>query len=520
MKRLGMLAAAAALVLGLALPALAQPPAPAFTVTFGGQLRVYGLAWDNWTDFLDTGSNSDIFSQADGNRQLPGGAKDSEAYFFQRYRLYTTVQTADKKVKGVWAIEVGDITWGLGGGASGDEYGVGTGTRTGPSQGGGLGADGVNVETKNLYLQFDIPFLPDANILLGAHNITWLGSPAGNFLDDDGWGIQLNWKMDPIDLQLWTVKIDENTRHSADDNTFYAARLGVNLTKDIRFTVEGLLVDGQCIARRDVPGAPGTSVPTTPGAPVTSTGPGPATATGTCVSIDLGDTYWVGASAQFKIADMTLHGAAVYGNRTLWSRPLQGTIEESGWGAQAIAQVPIGPLTTWWHAWYTTGDENRITGGGCEDVTAHPVCGRLAAGQDFSTNANSTNLTDDSDKLPIPITGASWANVPFVLEFVKGMATIGAPGFGSTHYSDSTGTWGVGGSATFALTPSISVGGGVGYQEATEGTGVYGDHIIEVDGGIIYRYNPNLTITGLAAYGFPDEGDHAWGVVWRTQLGF
>jgi hypothetical protein len=78
----------------------------------------------------------------------------------------------------------------------------------------------------------------------------------------------------------------------------------------------------------------------------------------------------------------------------------------------------------------------------------------------------------------------------------------------------------VGGSATFALTPSISVGGGVGYQEATEGTGVYGDHIIEIDGGIIYRYNPNLTITGLAAYGLPDEGDSAWGVVWRTQLGF
>ncbi|MGH7265334.1 MAG: hypothetical protein ACREMB_10840, partial [Candidatus Rokuibacteriota bacterium] len=228
-----------------------------------------------------------------------------------------------------------------------------------------------------------------------------------------------------------------------------------------------------------------------------------------------------GGSAQFKIADMTLHGAVVYGNRTLWSVPNQATVEESGWGAQAIAQVPIGPLTTWWHAWYTTGDENRITGGGCEDVTAHPQCtATLAPGVDFSTNANSTKLTSDSDKLPIPITGASWSNVPFVLEFVKGMATVGAPGFGSTHYSDSTGTWGVGGSATFALTPSISIGGGAGYMEATEGSGVYGDNIIEVDAGIIYRYNPNLTITGLAAYGFPDQGDDAWGVVWRTQLGF
>ncbi|MGH7267591.1 MAG: hypothetical protein ACREMB_22445, partial [Candidatus Rokuibacteriota bacterium] len=86
MKRLGMLAAAAALVLGLAVPALAQQQ-PAFTVTFGGQLRVFGLAWDNFTDFADTGSTNPI---EDRFGLEPTNNKDSEAYFFQRYRLYTT----------------------------------------------------------------------------------------------------------------------------------------------------------------------------------------------------------------------------------------------------------------------------------------------------------------------------------------------------------------------------------------------------------------------------------------------
>ncbi|MBI4014217.1 MAG: hypothetical protein HY359_18010 [Candidatus Rokubacteria bacterium] len=512
MKRLGMAVAAVAVILMSAMPAKAQQQS--FTVTFGGQMRVYGLVWDNMTDFTDTGKNSTAFGT------LIGGAKDSEAYYFQRWRLYTTVESADKNAKVVWAIEVGDITWGLGGGASGAEYGGG-GARTGPSQGGGLGNDGVNVETKNLYLQFNIPWVPGANILLGAHNIVFMASPAGGFMDDDGAGIQFNWKMDPVDLQLYTVKTDENTRASADDNTMYAARLGVNVTPDTRVTAEFLTVDQQCFARRAAPAG------------------SPAGTVGSCVSADLGDTWWGGLTAGTKIAGITLHGSFVYGQRQLFSATNQNLVEESGWGLQFVGQVPLGPLATWWQAWYTSGDKARPTGGGCADVTVHPACGKLIQGLDFSTQANSTNLLGDSDKLPIPITGASWGNVPFVAEFLRGMFLVGAPGFGSTHYADATGTWGIGGSATYALTPAFSLGGGVAFLAATEdsqgcvvtglpggpvstrcGGGVYGDNAIEIDGGVIWRYNPNLTITGLAGYVVPDEGDDAWGVTFRTQFSF
>ncbi len=509
MKRLALTVVAVAVILMSAMPAKAQQQN--FTVTFGGQMRVYGLVWDNFTDFTDTNKASKIFDQS-----LVGRAKDSEAYYFQRWRLYTTVESADKNAKVVWAIEVGDITWGLGGGASGDEYGTGVNTRNGTSQGGGLGADGANVETKNLYLQFNIPWVPNANILLGAHNIVFLNTPAGAFMDDDGWGIQLNFKWDPVDLQLYTVKIDENTRASADDNTMYAARFGVNLPGATRVTAEFLTVDQQCFARRAA--AAGT--------------------TGSCVSADFLDTWWGGLTAGTKIADITLHGAFVYGQRQLWSATNQNIVEESGWGAQVVAQVPIGPVATWWHGWYTSGDKARITGGGCEDVTSHPGCGKLIQGLDFSTNANSTNLLGDSDKLPIPITGASWANVPFIMEFIKGLTTIGAPGFGSTHYADSTGTWGIGGSVIYAVTPAFSVGGGAGYMAATEdsqgcivtlggvstatrcGGGVYGDSVVELDAGLIWRYNPNLTISAILGYAIPDEGDDAWGATFRTQFAF
>ena len=201
MKRLGLVVAVAAVLIGLAVPAAAQ--APNFTVTFGGQMRVFGLVWDNMTDFTDTGKQSDLFPL-----QIPvnsANSKDSDAYYFQRFRLFTNVESADKNAKVVWGVEIGDITYGLGGGASGDEFGSNVGTRNNPSGGGALGSDGVNVETKTLYLQFNIPFVPGANLLLGAHNIVFMASPAGAFMDDDGVG-------HPVQLEGRPASISRSTR--------------------------------------------------------------------------------------------------------------------------------------------------------------------------------------------------------------------------------------------------------------------------------------------------------------------
>ena len=71
-------------------------------------MRVYGFAFNNITDFTDSGPN--------------GANRDSQSFYFQRWRLWTNVESADKKAKAVWGLEVGDITWGTGGGASGGEF--------------------------------------------------------------------------------------------------------------------------------------------------------------------------------------------------------------------------------------------------------------------------------------------------------------------------------------------------------------------------------------------------------------
>jgi hypothetical protein len=500
MKRAWIGAIGGALLVGMALPAAAQqPPAaapPAFTVTFSGELRVAGIVYDNLRDFSDTGSGA--CAQSFTSARL--NCKDSDSFLHERFRLFTTIQSADKKAKVVWGLEIGDLAFGEGGGAAGPDFG-GSSTRVGPSSGAEVGNDGVNVETKHLYVQFDIPGAPTANLLLGLHNLVFLSGPAGAYFDDDGAGAQFNWRAEPLDLQAWYAKATENSRQDPDDNDLYALRFGVTPVKDIRFTVEGLAANLQCFARRAAA----------------------AGAVGTCVDSDFGDTFWVGGTFAGKFGDIQVDVTGVYGQRELFctgpvcngsAAPNGANIEESGYGLQATVRVPFGPIQTWFHGWYTSGDENRIVG------SSDSATRIRQPGQDFSTVPNSTRLIADSDKLPMITNGASWLSVPFVAEELTGSRTTGNISKGQPLYDDPSGTYGVGGSAIYALTPAVSLGAGVGYVAATEDNGVFGDFAFEMDGGILYTVNANLSFQGVAGYIIPDQGDDAWSLIWRARFAF
>jgi hypothetical protein len=475
------------LLAALAGPATAQDAKPGFTVSFSGELRVLGFVFDNMTDFADTGKSNRVFARPIARGGLANGCpvlpdcKDSAALYFQRWRLFTTVESADLKARAVWGVEVGDVDWGAGGGASGDEYGTGTNSRSGPGQGAGLGADGVNVETKNLYLQFELPWVPGTSLLLGAHNIQILDSPLGAFLDDDAFGIQLAWRQEPVAVQLWTARADENARESADDNTFYAARLWVDVTKNLTVSLEGLIVDAQCFGRRE---------------------PVPPATTGTCFSAGFGDNLWVGSTVRATLGSLRLDGAVVYGQRLqLCPTCDDGTGRARGWGVQASARAPVGPVSLWGQAWYTTGDERQLAGG--------------------TSGARRIPLPADSDKLPLPVHGASWYTGPLVAEWLFGLPTLGSPAVQTiTNYGDMTGTYGAGASAIATLTPALSAGAGFGYVGATDAPGLFGNSLVELDAAAFYQFNPNLLFTLFAGYLFPGEGDNAWGIAFRTRFLF
>jgi hypothetical protein len=475
MKRAAMLLAVGVLVLGTALSAMAQP-----TVSFGGQMRVFGVVSNNVGDFRDSAA---------------GANRDSNSFYFQRFRLFTTVESQDKKARIVWAAEVGDITWGNGGGASGGNYGctggaqtvpatvpgavpgttvpvtygaAGAGTRTGPSSGGCFGADGVNVETKHLHLWMDTgAWVPGSNILLGIHNTVFLASPIGAFMDDDGAGIQLNFKWNPVDLQLYTVKIAENAIANADDVNMFVARLGVNVMKGTRVTLEGMVVDQQNLAGQS-----------------------------------FGDSFWIGGTVSTKVGTIDLHASAVYGQRALARAAgvaAGDPFEESGFGIFGSASIPVGSVRIFVIGLYTTGDDVRTPA------------------QQGGT------LTQDSDKLPYPDAGAGWfgGGGPWIAETLFGNSTIGAPGFNQAQYADPTGNYVFGASATWALTQALSIGGGVAYVGTSDAASpLYGDWAFTIDGGVIYRFNPNLTITGVGGLIFPDVGDTAWQLAFRTQFSF
>jgi len=502
MKRALALLVGGVLVLGSVLTAYAQAP----TVSFGGQMRVYGFTMNNISDFRDSDK---------------GQFRDSNSFYFQRFRLFTTIESADKKARAYWALEIGDIVWGAGGGASGGEFGCvgtapivnptvtvpppagsppgtppttatvtsgtpGAGTRVGNGSGGCFGNDGVNVETKNIYLWFDTSeWVPGTSVLLGIHNVVFLNSPWGGFLDDDAAGIQLNWKGDPVDVQFWTAKVSEGNAPcnpgfpansctaNADDVDMYTLRVGVNLTKDLRLTLEGLVVNNNNLAGHD-----------------------------------FGDTFWVGGTVAAKVATINLDGGFVYGQRKLPRTGGGALAEEKGWGLYAIARAPVGPVSVNAIGWYTSGDSTR---GPCGQTPAAKAC-----------NGNGP-LTKDSDKLPVPVTGSSWdaGGMPFIGEFVMGSPTIGNPSVGQDLYNDPSGTYGFGASAQFAVTPAISIGGGGAFILATDADSPkWGSNVFEIDGGVIYKFNANLTITGLAGYMIPDSGDNAWALAFRTQFAF
>lgn len=470
MKRAVALLVGGVLVLGSALAAHAQAP----TVTFGGQMRIYGFAFDNIFDFKD--------SQAGANR-------DNSAFYFQRFRLWTNIESADKKAKAVWGLEVGDITWGNGGGASAGNYGCtgssgipgttpGATTRVGPGAGGCFGADGVAVETKHLYLWLDTGgWAPGTALTLGIQNVVFLTGPLGGFMDDDAATIKVNWKGDPVDLEVYTSKLAENNIANADDVDLYVARVGVNVTKDLRLTLEGMVVNDN-----------------------------------TTAGTDFGDNFWVGATAGVKLGTINLDGAFVYGQRQFRNAGAgPPTFEEKGWGGFVTARAPVGPVNLFAVGWYTSGDDT-VGPGSCN------------AGSAANCGAATRTLTKDSDKLPLPDAAASWfgGGGPYIAEWLFGNSSIGAPapGRGQLQYADPTGTYGVGVSASYNITPALSVGGGVAYVGATDADGPYGESLFEIDGGVNYRFNPNVTMNLFAGYLIPDTGDEAWGVAWRTQFGF
>ena len=141
-----------------------------------------------------------------------------------------------------------DGVYGNGSTSTGGETGMGTGgniigTGAGRNTGGALGADRINIETKNVYVWFKLPNT-SLDFTVGMQNQTdaYAGLLYGGA---DMAGVFVNGKMAPVSYTLGWAKLYENATAKADDMTLYVGRREVRPDQGRESRAELLLPAGR-----------------------------------------------------------------------------------------------------------------------------------------------------------------------------------------------------------------------------------------------------------------------------------
>ena len=189
MKRIALAILAIAFVIGSV--------APSFAVEM--QARGSWRAAASWYDFssADDDGNGETFRAR------------------QRARVWFDF-IANENLKAVLGLEIGDVTWG-----SNDSK---TGNNVGQNSGGALGTDGVSIEVKHAYLDFNLPNT-NVNIRAGLQPILIPGNLGSFIMDDDAAALMIS---SPINDMVsvaggWirAVDLEDGTQSiNDDDNSF------------------------------------------------------------------------------------------------------------------------------------------------------------------------------------------------------------------------------------------------------------------------------------------------------------
>ena len=166
----------------VALIAVAALVAP----TYAAEMKINGI---NRVKFIS-------YDNMDGNDDTD----DNANFVKQRLRMYFT-SIASENLKMVYKNEI-DFEWGD------------ASFTNGRGQGGGLGGDTVNLETKNIYMEFMIPDTP-VKTTVGLQGVTL---HKGWFISDDVSALRFDLNFDPVSiLAYWAIAVDTDFTDSSDD---------------------------------------------------------------------------------------------------------------------------------------------------------------------------------------------------------------------------------------------------------------------------------------------------------------
>jgi hypothetical protein len=207
-------------IMGIAIPAAGA------NFAFHGDMNNRALVYTNHTDWLD--ARDDSFGVIN-NKTV------SDEYAELKYRFWTEIGDDDDNIKGVYAVEIGGVRWGREG--------------SGKSQGGSFSGDGVNVETRWAYLDFQVPFIErKARTRMGlqpfkANHYFW--QETATALDFTS---LIN---DKIDYQLAYVRsvdkfndIADNANDDIDNVDSFLGRINTKPTDNLKIGLFGLYMHG------------------------------------------------------------------------------------------------------------------------------------------------------------------------------------------------------------------------------------------------------------------------------------
>jgi len=290
------------LVLALATPALAE-------LTLNGYYRVQGTA--------ENAGSASTWNKFALEKDAP-----SDTFVDQRLRLKLTNAFNDK-VKLVYFGEV-DTPWGM--------------PSKGSIGGGGQqGADGVNFETKQAYLDFK---MSSWNFIVGLQN---MGDNVSDIvIDNDVAGITAKTKFGALDLTLRYAKLYENDRSTWDDVDFYGVQTGFTFSDKAKLGFDVLYFDNNTnytAATTAVPAfftIPDINVP----AGWTYT---PAVAAKAAAGGNV-EQFYYSVNGDFNFGDANLTGWVLYGTEDKEKDPTTSSDDTDGknWAASAQVETKLG----------------------------------------------------------------------------------------------------------------------------------------------------------------------------------
>jgi hypothetical protein len=359
---------------------------------------------------LRTGEGSDV--------------EQTNAYVEQRARVKFEFGT--ENVKAVWFLE-SDMLWGDSSAA------------VARNQGGALGADSIQIETKNLYLWFKVPDTSlDFTVGLQNQSDDYAGTLWGGA---DFAGIFVTGKYEPVKWKIGWAKLYENTAQKTDDATLYQANVYFVPTKDL--TVGANLYFLQDDTGKN--GGAGLKIN-----PLDEAVPGP-TSPNANYKLKL---YTPGVNATFKAGPVDLTGFAFYqwGKFEYVGNAGNPDIDVNAYGLDARGDMKVGPGHLFFEGLY-------FSGGDKSDKYEAPIGFGDYQGTGTGPGGNSSYT-----RTRMQIMLASWDTINV------SQCIVGCSGgeYGDSLGLQGRGMWHVAAGYDMSVTPKIKLEANIGYAAAVK----------------------------------------------------